>query len=105
MEIANFDLGLDIFDSDTESEHMQVVTACKRDLLEYIKSKRNKSTTKKGEYEYGKFSQWLREQGELRSTYDLEAARLDSFLGHYLLQCKRKDGTEYKPDTLTSIHR
>ena len=40
-----------------------------------------------------------------RQCYTLEPSVLNNYICNYLLQARRQDGSDYEPDTLTSIHR
>ena len=79
----------------------------KSELLNYIKGQQNKNTVRKTQNDALRFTQWLKDhpRSETRPVHTLEPEILDNYVGQYLLSVKRKDGTDYEPDTLTSIHR
>ena len=68
---------------------------------------RNKNTVRKTESTIKHFSQWLKSQPryENRNILEIEAEKLDNYVGSFLLSIRKNDGTDYEPDTLTSYHR
>ena len=53
-----------------------------------------------------KFSNWIEEKwNDSRRVEDIEAEKLNLMIGNYLLTITKADGSDYEPDSLTSIHR
>ena len=109
-----FDDSWDIFNDNKENESNNAknvpepaALADKSELLTYIKAQQNKNTVRKTQSDASRFIEWLKEypRSETRPVQTLEPEILDNYIGQYLLSVKRKDGTDYEPDTLTSIHR
>jgi len=68
-------------------------------LLENI----NKNTMYKTKADVKIFKDWLMEAGEVRDFTSIPAPELDSYLARFYLGVRKKDKTEYEPDSITSI--
>lgn len=73
------------------------------DLDRFIEQQKNKNTKRKTESDIRKWYQWCEEHGENREVKNIPQAELDRLLAHFFVTIKRKDGTLYEPDTLTSF--
>ena len=76
-------------------------------LNDYIKSKRNKNTIKKTEQCIKRFQEWMSgpPRLETRALNDISPAQMDRYIGGWLMEIKKPDGSDYEPDSLTSMHR
>ena len=70
-----------------------------------MNNKRKKNTKRKTDSDIRKWYQWCEEHGETRQLKDIPQAELDRLLAHFFISARRKDGTLYEPDTLTSFER
>ncbi|KAL5007131.1 hypothetical protein ScPMuIL_015937 [Solemya velum] len=54
-----------------------------------------------------KFVGWLNKapRRESRDILSIPVVELDTYIGAFLLSLRKKDGTDYEPDTITSFHR
>lgn len=78
----------------------------RRNLEQYISSKRNKSTVRKTDCNFKRFQNWLlNEKNETMHPLEMVASKLDCYIGSFLLCITKEDGSSYEPDTLTSFHR
>ena len=77
------------------------------ELKDFIMEQRNKNTTKKTDLCVKKFKEWLVLTHNVKHT-NLEKFQpklLNLYIGGFILSLKKKDGTSFEPDTLTSYHR
>ena len=76
-------------------------------LKDFIMEQRNKNTTKKTNLCVKRFKEWLILTHNVKHT-NLEKFQLkllNLYIGGFILSLKKKDGTSFEPDTLTSYHR
>jgi hypothetical protein len=75
--------------------------------LDFINGMKNKNTTRKTDAVMKQFARWLARppRVEVRDISDIGATELDNYVGSFLLNVRKFDGTQYEPDTLTSYHR
>ena len=76
-------------------------------LKDFIMEQRNKNTTKKTNLWVKRFKEWLILTHNVKHT-NLEKFQLkllNLYIGGFILSLKKKDGTSFEPDTLTSYHR
>ena len=104
---ASFDQSITDFANESVETDNVNDKSSKAELLDYINKQQNKNTARKTNNEAKKFIDWLQQppRNEFRPIESLPAEILDSHIGQYLLTLKRKDGKDYQPDSLTSIHR
>ena len=92
-EVSGGDDGRDEFEDDSE-------------LLEFIASKKSRSTWSKTNREVERFQRFLADQhNEYRVLTDIPVKTLDIYVGEWLLSLKKPDGSDYEPDSITSFHR
>ena len=65
----------------------------------------NKNTKRKTNSDIRKWYEWCEEHNETRKLEDLPPEELDRLLGHFFVSIRKKDGSIYEPDTLTSFQR
>lgn len=65
----------------------------------------NKNTKRKTTHDITKWYKWCEEHGEERKLDELPLDELDRLLGHFFVTVRKKDGSLYEPDTLSSFHR
>ncbi|XP_033725294.1 zinc finger MYM-type protein 3-like [Pecten maximus] len=70
-------------------------------------SKRNENTVKKTEGCIKRFQEWIQSppRYDSRDVLQILPFELDTYIGGFLLSLQKNDGSNYKPDTLTSFHR
>ena len=73
------------------------------DIESYIDSGRNVNTKKKTEHSIGLFRAYLNLRFVLLEIEDHDHHELNQHLCRFLMQLKKKDGTEYEPVTVRSI--
>ena len=73
------------------------------DIENYIDSGRNINTKKKTEQCIGPFRAYLNQQFVLLEPEYLERHELNQLLCRFIMQLKRKDGTEYEPVTVRNL--
>ena len=69
---------------------------------QYIDSKKNKNTLRSIECSKNKFQSYIIEKGITKDMLDLDRPELDQFIGAWILDMKKDDGSEYEPTTITA---
>ena len=75
------------------------------DIQKFVDKEKNKNTKRKTDSDLRKWYHWCEEHGENRQLADIPPPELDRLLGHFFITVRKKDGTLYEPDTLTSFQR
>jgi hypothetical protein len=71
------------------------------EALAFVESKKNPNTKSKTKSDIGKFTKWIREDGEDRNIEDIPPKELDIFFSRFLLSArKEKSNDEFEPVTL-----
>ena len=102
--IPDEDTGL-TSDSDDETIPAKKMKSAKANLRSYVKGSRNKNTTEKTRRDTEKFKEYLLLDGELRKMEAIPPEELNVYLGGFIKDLKQQNGTEYEPDTVSSIFR
>ena len=70
---------------------------------DFIASKENKNTVKKTELCVKRYREWLVEspRHECRDLKDIPPARMNMYIGNFLMTLRKTNGDEYEPDTIT----
>jgi hypothetical protein len=94
--LANRLLALDQQIDNNRTPHISTEEA-----LAFVESKKNPNTKSKTKSDIGKFTKWLREDGEVRQIEDIPPKELDIFFSRFLLSTrKEKNNEEFEPVTL-----
>ena len=75
------------------------------EIRSFIKNHQQENTVKKTRYDLNVFQRFLNECGEKRQLTEIPPAELDSLLCNFYIPTKKKDDTEYEPDTMSSFSR
>ena len=70
----------------------------------FLKENKNKNTGQKTKSDMKIVSDFFRSVGELRDLAIILSSELDSLLARFFLGVRKRDFSEYEPDTLCSIH-
>ena len=73
------------------------------DTDKFLMDNINKNTAYKTKADVKIFTEWLHEMGEERPFQEVPASEMDSLLARFILSVRKKDKTEYEPDTISSI--
>ena len=76
-----------------------------QNMLNFIKNQRSESTRIKTNADVKRFLQFLATKGEKRKPVDIPPATLDVYIGHFIMDLRRKDNSQYEPSTITGFHR
>ena len=71
----------------------------------FVDQQKNKNTKRKTESDLKTWYTWCAKHGETRELEDIPPTELDRLLGHFFVTVRKKDGSLYEPDTLSSFHR
>ena len=71
----------------------------------FVDQQKNKNTKRKTHSDLKTWYTWYAKHGETRELKDIPPAELDRLLGHFFVTVRRKDGSLYEPDTLSSFQR
>ena len=74
-------------------------------LRNYVKDNRNVNTTIKTNRETARFKNYLENKGEHREIHHIPPTELNIQLGGFLKDLKKKNGSNYEPDSITSFFR
>lgn len=75
-----------------------------KELKEFVKEMHSKNTVKKTDQIIRRFTEWIRkENGHKFVIEELGPELLNNYIGNYLLAARETDGSEYEPDTPTTI--
>ncbi|KAK3728340.1 hypothetical protein QZH41_002174 [Actinostola sp. cb2023] len=118
--ISFFLFGLDM-DSDSWSRHAVTVNLKKnenatttttrnddnisQDIQEFIEDQRPETTKKKTDYDIGIWKKFCSSNNENREIEEIPAVEMNVLLCRFFMNVKKKNGGEYEPSSLTSIHR
>lgn len=69
-----------------------------------INQQRGPNTVRKTNRDMDRFIGFLEEKGEKKNPEELEPVVLDTYIGNYIKELKRKYGGDYKPDSISSVH-
>ena len=70
-----------------------------KDLREYVSSKRNPNTVRKTDNNWQRFKDWMiKNRNETHHVVDIEPGTLDQYVGSFILDIRKADGSEYEPD-------
>ena len=83
-----------------EDEHQD-----NQDMLNFIKNQRSESTRIKTNGDVKRFLEFLLTKSEKRKPAEIPPPTLDIYIGHFIMELKRRDNTEYEPSTITGFHR
>ena len=70
----------------------------------FLKENKNKNTGQKTKSDMKIVTDFFRSVGEFRDPATIPSSELDSLLARFLLGVRKRDLSEYEPDTLCSIH-
>lgn len=71
-----------------------------------MKRSKNPNTARKMESTVKKFTEFLEKEGfKNPKIIDFDSTQLDALIGKLVMLACKEDGTDYEPDTLTSMHR
>ena len=71
----------------------------------FIRSQQKGNAVKKTTYDMIVVHRFFLECGEKRKLTEIPPAELDSLLCNFYISAKKKDNTEYEPDTMSSFSR
>ena len=77
-------------------------TISDNDVDDFINGQKNKNTARKTHCDVRLFQTFLLQQGKSNIIERLETNELNNLLSTFLLSFRKKDGTEYEPQTLRS---
>ena len=72
---------------------------------EFILAQRNKNTVSTTSTGVKAFTKYMRKQGEVRKIEEIPFTELCLLLSKFVVEARREDGTDFKPDTLSSYIR
>ena len=76
-----------------------------QEIKKFITSQQQANTVKKTTYDMNVFQRFLNERGEKRKVVAIPPEELDSLLCNFNITAKKKDNSEYEPDTMSSFSR
>ena len=75
------------------------------DFSDYIHQSEAKNTSYGTNTAYNSFKNYLNSINETRDIISLPPPELNIFIGNYFMHAKRKDGRDFEPDSLSTMHR
>ena len=74
-----------------------------REMLDFVKNQRTENTKLKTQSDMKKFREFLLKKKEKRNPVDIPPITLDAYIGHFIMEVRKKDGSPYEPGTVTSF--
>ena len=75
------------------------------EIQKFVRSQQQANTVKKTTYDMNVFQRFLNECGEKRKVVEIPPDELDGLLCNFYITAKKKDNSEYEPDTMSSFSR
>ena len=72
---------------------------------EFIRAQDAKNTKASNKYAFSTLTKFLNNIGERRDIHVIPPNELDGLLGRFFMEAKKKDGKNYEPGVLSTIHR
>lgn len=88
---------------DQPADRPRFATVNDEDTMSFIEENRNKNTIYKTNSDLKIFKEWLASVRETRPLESIPPPELDNLLARFFLAVRKKDGSEYEPDTITAI--
>ena len=103
--MANFDFGVSFPDDDDDSIPDEELTMMMdaEDIHKFVQGQKAKTTHAKERTDLNVFQKYCASINEKRDLEKIPPVILDNILCHFFIRAKTKKGTEYEPDSLTSI--
>ncbi|KAK3755461.1 hypothetical protein QZH41_020515 [Actinostola sp. cb2023] len=95
---------------DKENENATTTTTrnddnISQDIQEFIEDQRPETTKKKTDYDIGIWKKLCSSNNENREIEEIPAVEMNVLLCRFFMNVKKKNGGEYEPSSLTSMHR
>lgn len=101
MEVAREE---EVQNEEDQGMNMEELKALQAENFDFINKQRAPNTVRKTCRDIDRFISFLENKGEKRKPEKMEPARLDIYIGNYMKELKRKDGGDYEPDSISSVH-
>ena len=88
-----------------EERQIEVVHLDDEAVEMFVNQQKNMNTKRKTSSDLRSWYNWCAKHGETRELKDIPMGELDRLLGHFFVSVRRKDGSLYEPDTLSSFQR
>ena len=75
------------------------------EIRQLVKKEKPRNTARKTKSDLNVWYRWCLTVGEKRKLEDIPAHELNNLLGNLLFTVKKRNGEEYEPNTLTSLHK
>ena len=99
-----FSLGMDDWLlSEEEEETTKLLN--QEEIRQLVKKEKPRNTARKTESDLNVWYRWCLTVGEKRKLEDIPAHELNNLLSNFFFTVKKRNGEEYEPNTLTSLHR
>lgn len=97
----------ELANDDNEKENIAVITSeeNRENVQNYILAQWAENTIKKTEYDLNVWKMFFRNKGEEREIEDIPAEELNILICRFMMEIKKKDGSAYKPATLSCFQR
>ena len=99
-----FSLGMDEWLlSEEEEETAKLLN--EEEIRQLVKEEKPRNTVKKTESDLNVWYRWCLTVGEKRTLENIPTHELNNLLSNFFFTVKKRNGEEYEPNTLTSLHR
>ena len=92
-------------DESASPEQMDYDLESRQDMLDFVKNQRSENTKLKTQGDIRRFKEFLHKKGEKRRPVDIPPVTLDGYIGHFIMDLQKRDGSPYEPGTITGFHR
>ncbi|XP_045159791.1 uncharacterized protein KIAA1958-like [Mercenaria mercenaria] len=106
LDILESKREIELVDGDvqmTDVNKQRFATVEDGDTDSFIEENKNKNTSYQTKSDLKIFSDWAQSVGELRPVETIPMEELDSLLARFYLAVRKRDGSEYEPDTISAI--
>ena len=96
---------IDETNEDNDDQESVDETNSNEDMLDFIHNQRSKNTRLKTQGDVKRFIEFLHKKRETRKPEHIPPETLDGFIGHFIMDLAKRDGSPYEPGTITGFHR
>ena len=96
---------VDETNEDNDDQESVDETNSNEDMLDFIHNQRSKNTRLKTQGDVKRFIEFLHKKRETRKPEHIPPETLDGFIGHFIMDLAKRDGSPYEPGTITGFHR
>jgi len=94
---------MDVSNEGTEKSTNRFKDVSVEDTDAFLHENINRNTAYKTKTDVKKITEWLQQYGEERDFHGISGSEMDSLLARFCLSVRKKDQSEFEPDSISSI--